>query len=330
MDYTTNDALTILYRCGIQTVAILLKHLQRGGFPACERTIRTKLKKLQGGEVLEDGRKSNARPPTLGEVQLRKLKSAYEAAPLTSAPGLKQKAKLTCSPRTISRGLQKLGLKYMRIKPHPLIKEEHIRQRLEFAKAHQKDRLWRSTFFLDETTFQAYSSKKYCYQFPDKRIVNPRPKHPPKINAIAMVSFRGPSRLVLFEENMTALNFLNYLKLLVSDAEEMFARGRYRIYWDNDPKHKANCVKGFLQSNGVKVPSDWPSSSPDLNPIENAWGRMGTEIQKFTPRTMADLKKRLRSIWRQTITKAYCEEIVGSMSDRMQQLKNREGLKIDY
>ncbi len=42
---------------------------------------------------------------------------------------------------------------------------------------------------------------------------------------------------------------------------------KFIMQQDNDPKHTANKTKDFIREKKWKV-LDWPSQSPDLNPIE--------------------------------------------------------------
>ena len=63
-------------------------------------------------------------------------------------------------------------------------------------------------------------------------------------------------------------NYVDILKQHLKTSVRKLKLGRKWVFqMDNDPKHTAKVVAKWLKDNKVKE-LEWPSQSPDLNPIE--------------------------------------------------------------
>ncbi len=194
---------------------------------------------------------------------------------------------------------------------------------------------WR-ILWSDETKIELFglNSKRYVWRKPGTahHLSNtvPTVKHGGgSIMLCGCFSAAGTGRLVAIEGKMNAAKYRDILdENLLQSAQDLRLGRRFTFQQDNDPKHTAKITKEWLHNNSVTV-LEWPSQSPDLNPIEHLWRDLKMAVHQRLPSNLTELERICKEEW-QRIPKSRCEKLVASFPKRLMAVLNQKGASTKY
>ncbi|KAK3544322.1 hypothetical protein QTP86_009097 [Hemibagrus guttatus] len=139
----------------------------------------------------------------------------------------------------------------------------------------------------------------------------------------------GPGRLIRVKERMNGAMYREILsKNLLPSARALKMKHGWVFQHDNDPKHIARATKEWLRKKHFKV-LEWPSQSPDLNPIENLWRELKIRVAQRQPQNITALEEICMEEWAK-LPATVCKKLVATYRKRLTSVIANKGPKTNF
>ena len=240
--------------------------------------------------------------------------------------------------QTIRNVLNRNDLRAYRPVTKPLLTQAHRANRILFAEDLLEcgNDILNSISFSDESRFDS-SNLKFKFvrrplgeRFNDKYInFNPN-RSVAHVMVWGCFSKHGHSKLIRIDKTCKAQDYIDILKEnLLPHIRNLLPNSGF-FQQDNCPIHKAKITKEFFEQNNMQV-LEWPPISPDLNPIENIWGRLSNEVAGQTFDNSDKLFEELSRLWDHIMNDTtYVTDLLDSIPNRLSLVLSNGGGPTPY
>lgn len=268
------------------------------------------------------------------QILIREMKKNRD---VTSQQLLEENPQIKCSRQTVRRRITESGefASYWKIKK-PFINKINRNKRKAWCKAHlawtKED--WAKVLWSDESPFVLrFNRKTRVWRRHNERYeifaTRATVKHDVKINVWGCFSALGVGDLHLIDGIMDKHQYKSILENQMLPSVRRLYRGENYIFQqDNDPKHTAKTTKTWMRRNNIPL-MDWPSQSPDLNPLENLWSYLDYKCKNRKPASKEELYQCLLEQWR-AIPNDLLMKLSDSMPDRINAVLKAKGYATKY
>ena len=323
---------TILALHGLNIRDDVIAHLTH-----CDpRTIQHWIDYYQEHHSLEDEPRSGRPRVTSEETDTLIAASAIET-PITTPRAIRSELGIEASVRTIRRRLDEAGLFGRVARMEYPFTEDHINQRLAFAREYGEwtAQQWDRVLFSDESYIYLGQHGNVWVQRPEdtafleEYMVHGQSQFAPKIGIWGCFSSHGVGPMRLYDDTMDARLFTDTMaRLMKPHALRMWPNEEWLLHQDNASYHGSRAAKTWFHNNGVSL-TPLPPYSPDLNPIENLWADLKRRVEARNARNMQELKEIVTEEWTNT-TSEYCSRLAHSMPTRLETVVEVGGFRTPY
>lgn len=236
-------------------------------------------------------------------IVLRHLRNRFKTATSTSRETRGVHGR-NISADTVRRRLKARGIRCRRPYKGQILTRRHRAERTRWAALHAQQN-WANVVFSDESRFNLSNSdgrvrvyRRQGERFADNCVLERDRFGGGSVMVWGAINHNFKSDLVVIDGNLTAQRYVDDV-LNPHLLPLLYQHGHHLLFQqDNARPHTARITRNFFAVNAVNT-LQWPSRSPDLNPIEHLWDQLGKAVRNraHQPRTLQELANALLAEW---------------------------------
>ena len=238
---------------------------------------------------------------------------------------------------TVSRRITESGeFGFYRTVQKNFVSEKNLATRLAFAHRYVNMPLefWRRVVWTDESPFTLRNNNRRRVIRTKKEKNQPfamtgTVKHDKRINVWGGFATHGVGN---FHWIKGIMDKEVYKQILIHHVRptlhRLFPAKDFIFQSDNDPKHRSGICEDYVRRTGWEV-LQWPSQSPDLNPIENLWAILDLRLRDRKPQSEEQLFLELKKGW-EALPSDLLTRLVDSLPRRLQEVIDNKGYPTSY
>jgi transposase len=271
----------------------------------------------------------------LSKTQIRAIIRAAKGK-IVSAAKIKDEFGFNVSVRTIQRVLSTSPILFRtKLKQKQKLTKFHKNARIEKCSNWLKDRMdWNTVVFSDEKKFNLDGPDGFQFYWHDLRgeeqYLSKRKFGGGSLMVWAAFGSGGKSELIVINGRINSADYCQLLKNNLLNCGKKIGGKNWLFQQDNASIHRSKASLNWINDNKINV-LEWPSISPDLNPIENVWGilvrRLFANGRQF--KSVNELESNLKNEWK-NLNQNDLIPLINSMPKRCIDVIKNKGATIKY